>query len=108
VIDAIVAEAYGLDRGQYEHILAGFSHRSYPKAPALCLAAFDELAAIGLDTFVKKHDPYSDIPLVETLRSPCWTSAPRRRSSPRLNRRSAAAAPSDGPDPTAKASTPIA
>ena len=39
--DAVVARAYGLNRDQYRHILAGFSHRSFPEAPALCLAAFD-------------------------------------------------------------------
>ena len=39
--DAVVARAYGLNREQYRHILTGFSHRSFPDAPALCLAAFD-------------------------------------------------------------------
>lgn len=69
-IDAVVADAYGLSREQYAHVLGGFSHRSYTKAPDLCLAAYDELKAIGLDAFVKKHDPYWDIPLVETLPEP--------------------------------------
>ena len=40
-IDAIVARAYGLNRAQYEHLLGEFSHKSYPQAPASCLAAFD-------------------------------------------------------------------
>jgi hypothetical protein len=39
--DAVVARGYGLDREQYRHILSSFSHRSFPEAPALCLAAFD-------------------------------------------------------------------
>jgi len=69
-IDAVVADAYGLDRAQYEHVLSTFSHRSYPKAPEPCLAAFDELKAIGLDAFTKKHDPYWDIPLNEDLPKP--------------------------------------
>jgi hypothetical protein len=69
-IDAVVAEAYGLTRAQYEHVLAGFSHKSYPKAPTMCLAMFDELKAIGLEAFVRKHDPYWDVPLVETLPKP--------------------------------------
>ncbi len=69
-MDAVVAQAYGLDRAQYEHVLASFSHKSYPKAPDLCLRAFDELATIGLDAFVRKHDPYADVPLVETLPKP--------------------------------------
>ena len=46
-IDAVVADAYGLDRSAYRHVLAGFSHRSWPEAPALCLEAFDALAAHG-------------------------------------------------------------
>ncbi|MBI3846554.1 MAG: hypothetical protein HY292_18150 [Planctomycetes bacterium] len=69
-IDTVVAQAYGLDRAQYEHVLASFSHKSYPKAPDLCLRAFDELTSIGLDAFVQKHDPYADIPLVEALPKP--------------------------------------
>lgn len=69
-IDAVVADAYGLDRGQYEHVLSTFNHRSYPKAPELCLAAFDELNAIGLEAFTQKHDPYWDIPLNENLPQP--------------------------------------
>jgi hypothetical protein len=69
-IDAVVASAYGLSREQYEHVLSTFSHKSYPKAPALCLAKFDELKRIGLDAFTKKHDPYWDIPLNENLPQP--------------------------------------
>lgn len=69
-IDAVVAQAYGLDRSQYEHVLGSFSHKSYPAAPQRCLEAFDELTAIGLDAFVQRHDPYHDIPLVETLPQP--------------------------------------
>jgi hypothetical protein len=69
-IDAVVADAYGLTRAQYEHLLSSFSHKSYPAAPGLCLAAFDELRALGLEAFTRKHDPYSDIPEVETLPAP--------------------------------------
>lgn len=69
-VDAVVAKAYGLDRDDYAHILSGFSHRSYPEAPGLCLAAFDELEAKGLDAFVRDHDPYWDIPLNEALPKP--------------------------------------
>lgn len=70
VIDAVVADAYGLNRVQYEHVLSTFSHKSYPKAPGLCLAKFDELKQIGLDAFTKKYDPYWDIPLNENLPKP--------------------------------------
>jgi hypothetical protein len=70
VIDALVAHAYRLDRAQYEHVLASFSHRSYPTAPERCLAAFDELKTFGPNVFARKHDPYHDVPLVETLSAP--------------------------------------
>ena len=39
-VDAVVAKSYGLTRLQYEHLLASFSHRSFPDAPSLCLEAF--------------------------------------------------------------------
>lgn len=39
--DALIARAYGLDRAQYRHLLGSFSHRSFPDAPSLCLAAYD-------------------------------------------------------------------
>ena len=70
VIEAVVADAYGLSRSQFSQILSNFKHTSYPKAPGLCLAMFDELKAIGLDAFTKKHDPYWDIPLNENLPQP--------------------------------------
>ncbi|MUG94155.1 hypothetical protein F7734_17880 [Scytonema sp. UIC 10036] len=69
-IDAVVADAYGLKREQYAHILSTFSHKSYPKAPQLCLACFDELQTIGLEAFTKKYDPYWNIPLNENLPKP--------------------------------------
>jgi len=70
VIDAVVANAYGLSRNQYAHVLSTFKHTSYPEASELCLAMFDELKAIGLDAFTKKHDPYWDVPLNENLPQP--------------------------------------
>lgn len=69
-IDAVVADAYGLSREQYAHVLSTFSHKSYPQAPALCLAAYDELEQIGLEAFARRHDPYWDIPLNEALPRP--------------------------------------
>ncbi len=69
-IDAMVADAYGLNREQYAHVLSTFSHKSYPKAYELCLAKFDELKEIGFDAFTKKYDPYWDIPLNENLPRP--------------------------------------
>ena len=69
-IDAVVADAYGLSRDQYEHVLSTFSHKSYPKAPILCLAKFEELKKLGLAAFTRKHDPYHDIPLNENLPQP--------------------------------------
>jgi hypothetical protein len=69
-IDAVVAQAYGLSRDQYAHVLATFSHKSYPRTPELCLARFDELAELGLEAFTKKWDPYWDVPLNENLPEP--------------------------------------
>jgi len=69
-IDAVVAQAYGLNHDQYDHILHSFSHRSHPDAPALCLAAFDELKTRGLSKFYHRHDPFADVPLVTSLAEP--------------------------------------
>jgi hypothetical protein len=69
-VDAVVAGAYGLSRDDYSVLLDGFSHKGYPAARTLCLAAFDELEGVGLDTFVKRYDPYWDIPLITTLPKP--------------------------------------
>jgi hypothetical protein len=69
-IDALVVDAYGLSRDQYAHVLSTFSHASYPKAPELCLARFDELKKLGFDKFTRKYDPYWDIPLNENLPQP--------------------------------------
>ena len=69
-IDALVASAYSFDRHQYELILSSFAHRSYSKAPYLCLEAFDELYEVGIEAFTKKYDPYWDIPLNENLPKP--------------------------------------
>lgn len=69
-IDAVVAHAVGLDHEQYRHVLAAFSHRSYPQSPNLCLTAFDELQEIGLEAFCRKHDPYWDVPLNDSLPQP--------------------------------------
>lgn len=66
-IDAVVADAYGLLRDQYEYLLTTFSHRTNPQAPEKCLLAFDELKAIGICDFCRKYDPYSDISLNESL-----------------------------------------
>jgi hypothetical protein len=69
-IDAVVAEAYGLSREQYAHVLSAFNHKSYPKAPEVCLAAFDELTARGLEAFCRAHDPYWDVPLKKEPATP--------------------------------------
>jgi hypothetical protein len=69
-IDAVVADAYGLTHEQYAHVLSTFNHRSYPKAPELCLARFDELKVIGLEAFTRTYDPYWDIPLNDNLPQP--------------------------------------
>jgi hypothetical protein len=58
-IDAAVADAYGLARGEYAALLADFRHDG--DAPARWLVAFDELRAAGLAAFVRRHDPYWDV-----------------------------------------------
>jgi hypothetical protein len=70
VIDAIVAHAYGLRHKHYERILASFSHKSFPDASAMCMAAFDELSGLGMARFCRQHDPYFDIPLVSAPAKP--------------------------------------
>jgi hypothetical protein len=69
-MDAVVASGYGLSRAEYTRILGSFSHKSFPAAADLCLAAFDELARIGLGAFCHLHDPYRDVPLVAALAQP--------------------------------------
>jgi hypothetical protein len=87
-MDAVIASTYGLDRITYGHILGSFSHKSYTRAPALCLAAFDDLAERGLEAFCRDHDPYFDIPLVAALAPPVVNldAAPARQQSLRLAR----------------------
>ena len=69
-MDAVIAQAYGLSRAQYERVLASFSHKTFQAAPSLCLAEFDELESNGLAGFCLARDPYFDIPLVTTLAQP--------------------------------------
>jgi len=70
-IDAVVADAYGLNRGQYEHILKSFDRANGPNPyTGLCLEKYDGLKKIGIEKFTKKYDPYWDIPLNEELHKP--------------------------------------
>lgn len=69
-IDAVVADAFSLSRDQLVDLLGTFSHKSNPEGPDLCLRAFDELRKIGLEAFVRAHDPYFDIPRNESLPLP--------------------------------------
>jgi hypothetical protein len=79
-IDAVVAQAYGLARTDYEHVLASFVHRHFPGAPALCLAAHDALIAQGLAAFCRAHDPYDDIDLLTAFASPIERHPARKPS----------------------------
>ena len=70
-IDAVVANAYGLNKGQYEHVLKSFDRASGPNPyTEICLAKFDELQKISLEKFTKKYDTYWDIPIKEELPKP--------------------------------------
>ncbi len=66
----LLVAGYGLSREQNTHVLSTFSHKSYTKAPSLCLDKIAELRQLGLDAFTKKHDPYCDLPLNENLPQP--------------------------------------
>ena len=79
-IDAVVAQAYGLDRRQYDHVLSSFSHRSCPTASESCLAEFDTLRAEGLDSFCRRRNPYRDVPLVTALATPADVATSASRS----------------------------
>jgi hypothetical protein len=69
-MDVFVALAYGLDRAQYERVLSSFSHKSFPSAPGLCMAAFDALVRKGNAAVCAEHDPYFGVPLVTALAAP--------------------------------------
>lgn len=56
-MDAVVADAFGLTRANFALLLSTFSHKSDPKAPDRCLAAFDALKKSGLDVFLKGRTP---------------------------------------------------
>jgi hypothetical protein len=66
-LDAVIADAYGLTRTQYAHVLGAAKATTFPNASELCLAAFEELHTLGLEDFAKKYDPYGEVPLVEAL-----------------------------------------
>lgn len=71
VIDAMIADAYGLNRQEYEHILKSFDRATINNLYTnICLSKFDELKEIGLEALTKKYDPYWDIPLNEELPKP--------------------------------------
>jgi hypothetical protein len=69
-VDAVIANAYGLQRSQYERILSTFGNRTYPQAAFRCLEAFDQLGNTDLEDFQRKYDPYWDIALNENLSQP--------------------------------------
>jgi hypothetical protein len=69
-IDAVVAQAYGLTRADYQHILSAFSHKADPSAPQECLAAFDLLTENGEAAFYRRFDPFSCSLLIDKLSQP--------------------------------------
>ena len=82
-VDAVIADAYRLSRDQYAHVLSSFTHKSYPRAPDLCLDAFDDLKTTGLEAFLKGRDPYRDIPLIESPPEPVIEFSTEGRSRDR-------------------------
>lgn len=88
-IDAMIADAYGLSRDQYARVLSSFNHKGFVVGPELCLAAFDELKAQGLESFAEANDPYADVPLVEDRPEPIVDlAAPDERAGARDRRQS--------------------
>jgi hypothetical protein len=69
-IDAVVADAYGLNRNDYEQVLSSFSHRSDPTAPEVCLAQLDLVHLQGIDGFCRMHDPYQHLALITATAKP--------------------------------------
>jgi Eco57I restriction-modification methylase/N-6 DNA Methylase len=70
-IDAVITDAYGLNRDQYEHVLRSFDRASGPNPYTdICLRKYDELKKMGVERFTKKYDPYWDIPFNEELPKP--------------------------------------
>ena len=70
VLDAVIAYGYGLDSGQYATVLASFRGDSSPNWSALCVERHREVETNGLSEFVRRHDPYWDIPLNGALAKP--------------------------------------
>jgi hypothetical protein len=69
-IDAVVADAYGLNRNDYERVLSNFSHRSDPAAAAVCLAELDLVQLQGIDAFCRLRDPYQHLALITATAKP--------------------------------------
>jgi hypothetical protein len=69
-VDAVVAAAYGLSRGEYADLLGTFRHASQPRAAEWCLEKFDELKRVGEDEFTRRHDPHRNVPLLTALPQP--------------------------------------
>ena len=94
-IDAVVAHAYGLTASHYARILDAFSHKSFPTAPSLCQAAYEDYARLGLERFCRERDPYPDIAVNQgrsnatdgpsPLRRPARTPGPPDSSCPASN-----------------------
>jgi hypothetical protein len=78
-MDAVIAHAYGLARDDYRHILSGFGHKTFPSAPAQCLAAFDFLTSHGFKEFYRRHDPFIASPTASPTLIP---STPAERMPP--------------------------
>jgi hypothetical protein len=79
-IDAAVAQALGYTADEYATILGQFLHRGYPSMQRLCLEKFDQLGTLGLQSFVREHDPYWSVPLNGEHPNPVVLSPPQHPS----------------------------
>jgi hypothetical protein len=66
-IDAVVAHTYGLSLPEYQRILGSFNNRH---AAAAGQAAFEKLTLDGIPEFMRRNDPYFDMPLPSALATP--------------------------------------
>jgi hypothetical protein len=67
-MDALIAESYGLSREQYAYVLSASPIGA--EEGDLALQRFDELKRVGQTAYLRRHDPYLEVPVVAELAAP--------------------------------------